>query len=44
LTATGFDQDYHFMLIEITGNELYFQAISRKGETVDAGVMTRPAR
>jgi hypothetical protein len=41
LTARGFDEDYHFMLMEITADELYFQAISRTGETVDAGVMTR---
>ena len=44
LTARGFDEDYHFMLMEITGKELYFQAISRKGRTVDAGVTTRPDR
>jgi len=40
--AAGFDQDYHFMLMEVSGSELYFQAISRTGETVDAGVITRP--
>lgn len=40
--AKGFDQDYHFMLMEVTGTELYFQAISRTGATVDAGVITRP--
>jgi 3',5'-cyclic AMP phosphodiesterase CpdA len=40
--ASGFDQDYHFMLMEVTGNELYFQAISRTGVTVDAGVIARP--
>ena len=40
--ANGFDQDYHFMLMEVAGNEPYFQAISRTGETVDAGVITRP--
>lgn len=44
LTARGFDHDYHFMLMEITADELYFQAISRTGETVDAGVMTRTSR
>jgi 3',5'-cyclic AMP phosphodiesterase CpdA len=44
LTARGFDEDYHFMLMEIAGNELYFQAISRKGQSVDAGVMKRPER
>jgi Calcineurin-like phosphoesterase len=41
-TAKGFDEDYHFMLVEISGDELYFQAISRTGATVDAGVVTRP--
>jgi Calcineurin-like phosphoesterase len=40
--AKGFDRDYHFMLMEVSGNELYFQAISRVGETVDAGVISRP--
>lgn len=41
LTARGFDTDYHFMLMEIAGDELYFQAVSRSGETIDAGVITR---
>jgi hypothetical protein len=40
--ARGFDRDYHFMLMEVSGNELYFQAISRTGATVDAGVISRP--
>ncbi len=40
--AAGFDEDYHFMLMEVSGSELYFQAISRTGKTVDAGVITRP--
>ena len=31
LTAKGFDDDYHFMLVEIAGDELYFQTISRPG-------------
>lgn len=44
LTARGFDTDNHFMLMEITGNELYFQAIGRTGETIDAGVITRGDR
>lgn len=42
LTAKGFDTDYHFMLIEIAGDDLYFQAISRRGATVDSGVFHRP--
>lgn len=41
LTARGFDTDYSFMLMEIAGDELYFQAIARSGETVDAGVLTK---
>ena len=41
LTAVGFDRDYHFMLVEIDDDNLYFQAISRTGATVDAGVVHR---
>jgi 3',5'-cyclic AMP phosphodiesterase CpdA len=41
LTARGFDTDYSFMLMEIVDDELYFQAISRQGETVDAGVLRK---
>jgi predicted phosphodiesterase len=41
LTVKGFDSDLSFMLIEIAGNEMAFQAISRTGETVDQGVMAR---
>jgi calcineurin-like phosphoesterase family protein len=41
LTDAGFDRDYHFMLIEISGDELFYQAISRTGATVDAGVVRR---
>lgn len=37
LTAAGFDTDTHFLLMEISGDELFFQAISRAGRTVDAG-------
>jgi hypothetical protein len=39
LTAKGFDDDYHFMLVEISGEELFFQAISRAGDTIDAGTI-----
>jgi predicted phosphodiesterase len=41
LTAAGFDQDYHFMLVEIAGDDLYFQAVSRTGAVVDSGVVHR---
>jgi len=41
LLARGFDTDFHFMLMEVSGDTLYFQAISRTGETIDAGSITR---
>jgi hypothetical protein len=41
LTARGFDTDYSFMLMEVWGDELYFQSISRGGVTVDAGVIRK---
>jgi len=42
VTARGFDSDYHFMIVELTGDELHFQAISRTGATIDSGVVHRP--
>ena len=42
MTAKGFDRDNHFMIVEISGDDLYFQAISRTGETIDSGVVHRP--
>jgi 3',5'-cyclic AMP phosphodiesterase CpdA len=41
LTAAGFDTDNHFMLIEIDGDQMYFEAVSRAGATVDSGVVRR---
>jgi len=43
LTAAGYDQDRSFMLVEIAGDELYFQTISRTGQTVDSGAIPRVA-
>jgi hypothetical protein len=40
LTAAGFDEDYSFMLVEIADREMFFQAISRTGMTVDYGSIT----
>ena len=37
--AKGFDTDRTFALVEIAGKQLYFQVISRTGETVDSGVI-----
>lgn len=39
--ARSFDDDYHFMLMEIEPHALHFQAISRAGATVDAGSLYR---
>jgi 3',5'-cyclic AMP phosphodiesterase CpdA len=37
--ARSFDTDYHFMLVEVTDDGFYFQAIDRAGHTVDAGAL-----
>jgi hypothetical protein len=39
MTAAGFDADCSFMLFEITGPDLAFQAVSRTGQVVDNGTM-----
>ena len=44
LTDKAFDRDMHFMLFEVVGDQLYFQAISRTGETVDSGVIANQRR
>ena len=41
LTDKAFDTDLHFMLFEVADDQLYFQAISRTGETIDTGVFAR---
>src|SRR5215208_4417252 len=41
LTEKSYDRDMHFMLFEVAGDQMYFQAISRIGETIDSGVITR---
>lgn len=41
LTEVGFATDRSFMLVEIAGNELHFQTISRQGTTVDKGMIRR---
>jgi len=43
LTVYGNDSDYAFMLVEIVGDELFFQTISGKGVTLDAGSIRRAA-
>ena len=40
-TAKGFDRDRAFALMEVSGEELFFQVISARRETVDSGVLTK---
>jgi hypothetical protein len=44
LTAYGNDSDYTFMLMEIVGDELYFQTITAGGKTIDAGSVRRAGK
>jgi hypothetical protein len=41
LTARGFDTDNVFMIVNIDGDRLTFQAISRTGQVVDSGTIVR---
>jgi len=41
ITAKGFDTDRTFLMIEIAGDDLYFQAVSRTGVAVDFGIIPR---
>ena len=41
MTAKGFDTDLSFMLVEIDGDEMHFQTLSRSGREVDSGVIPR---
>jgi predicted phosphodiesterase len=43
LTDFGFDQDFEFMLVEIAGQDMYFQTITRTGQTIDSGVIHKEA-
>jgi len=41
LTAKGFDEGYAFMLVEIAGDDFFFQTISEAGQTIDEGSVHR---
>lgn len=43
LTAVGYDRDYSFMLVEIAGEVMYFQALTRSGRLIDSGEIPRLA-
>jgi predicted phosphodiesterase len=40
-SAKGLDQDNSFMLVEVHGDQLTFQTITRAGKRFDSGVLTR---
>ena len=42
MTAFGFDSDYSYMLVEIAGDVMHFQTLSRSGKRVDSGTISRP--
>jgi 3',5'-cyclic AMP phosphodiesterase CpdA len=44
MTEKGFDTDRTFMLVELAGDEMYFQTLSRAGTEVDSGVLRRIVR
>jgi hypothetical protein len=43
ITANGFDQDTHFMLLELAGDSMHFQVVNRLGATIDFGAIPRDA-
>lgn len=43
MTDFGFDSDYSYVLIEIAGDVMHFQTLSRSGKRVDSGSLPHPA-
>jgi hypothetical protein len=41
LLAAGYDETQHFMLVEIEGDRMHFEAVSRTGRVVDSGTIER---
>lgn len=44
MTEKGFDTDRTFLLVEVAGDEMYFQTLSRAGNEVESGMLPRHAR
>jgi hypothetical protein len=44
LMAKGYDQDLSFIAVDIAGDTMMFQTVSRVGKTVDSGVILRTPR
>jgi hypothetical protein len=43
MTALGFDTDNTYMLVEIAGEQMNFQTLTRSGKRIDSGTITRAA-
>ena len=43
LTAVGFDTDNTYMLVEVAGDAMHFQTLSRTGKRIDGGSITKVA-
>jgi predicted phosphodiesterase len=41
MTAKGFDTDRSFMMVEVDGDSLHYQTISRTGRLIDSGTIAR---
>jgi predicted MPP superfamily phosphohydrolase len=41
LTAKGFDSGYTFMIVEIVGDDMYYQVLTDEAKTVDSGTVHR---
>jgi hypothetical protein len=37
--ATSYDEDNHYMMIEVDEAEIGFKAISEKGDVIDSGII-----
>jgi predicted phosphodiesterase len=40
-TEKAFDQGFHFMILEIDGDQMHFQVVSDQSKTVDSGIIAR---
>jgi hypothetical protein len=41
MTAKGFDTDRSFTLVEVAGDQMFFETISRRGRVIDSGAIPR---
>jgi hypothetical protein len=41
LTAFGYDNGYAFMIVEVDGDQMIFEAINEAGKTIDSGVIRK---